>query len=381
MGARAAGALIVHIGIDASRAITASPTGTEQYSREIILHLAPLVGIDRLTLYANRWQPCEWRPPRGVGIRELPATRGWTHLRLSLEMLQSAPDVLFVPAHSIPAWHPRATVVTVHDLGYRRLPEAHPYRSRLYRLWSTRFSARAATRIIAVSEATRRDLVELEGVSPDSIAVIHHGVDTTLRRVDDPARLRSARQRYGLPDRYFLYVGTLQPRKNLQRLIQAHRALVAELPDTPALVLAGQTGWLADPMLREARIGASADRVILPGYVQREDLAALLSGAVAFVYPSLYEGFGMPVLEAMACGTPVLTSSVSSLPEVAGDAAVLVDPYALDAIASGLRQLAEDAALCDVLRHRGYLRVRQFSWERSARETLEVLRDAVRVAR
>jgi glycosyltransferase involved in cell wall biosynthesis len=357
------------------------PTGTEQYSREIIDHLAPLAAHDRMTLYVNRWDGTDWRPPSGVGVRELPSQRGWTHARLSMEMLRFAPDVLFVPAHSVPLWHPRATVVTVHDLGYRRLPDAHPDSSRLYRVWSTRFSARTATRVIAVSETTKRDLVEMEGISAERIRVVHHGVDTSLQRVENAAQLRDVRRRYGLPERYFLYVGTLQPRKNLQRLIQAHRRLRESDAHLPSLVLAGQTGWLADPIIREARQSVSADSVILTGYVDRADLAALLSASVAFVYPSLYEGFGMPVLEAMSCGTPVLTSNVSSLPEVAGDAAMLVDPEDVDSICEGLRRLADDSELREDLRGRGLERVCQFSWDRAARETLAVLREAVDAAR
>ncbi|HEX3247197.1 MAG TPA: glycosyltransferase family 1 protein [Chloroflexota bacterium] len=371
----------MHIGIDASRAAVPHPTGTEQYSREIIEHLAPLVEQDRLTLYVNEWSDSGWRPPAGVGIRELPSSRGWTHARLSLEMLQAAPDVLFVPAHAVPLWHPRATVVTVHDLGYRRVPDSHPAASRVYRVWSTRFSARSATLIIAVSEATKQDLVELEGISSDRIRVVHHGVDSTLRPIDDVASVRDARARYGLPPQYFLYLGTLQPRKNLERLIQAHRKLLEFAPEAPALVLAGQAGWLAEPILRAARQGASADSVILPGYIDRDDLAAILSGAVAFVFPSLYEGFGMPVLEAMACGVPVMTSNVSSLPEVAGEAALLVDPYDEGSMCEALNRLADDADLRADLRRRGIERARGFSWDRAARETLAVLRESVNAIR
>ncbi|MFN0070068.1 MAG: glycosyltransferase family 4 protein [Chloroflexota bacterium] len=367
----------MHIGIDASRALVALPTGTEQYSREIIQHLAAIASSDRITLYVNRWRDHDWQAPVGVGVRELPARRGWTHARLSWEMVQAAPEVLFVPAHSVPAWHPRATVVTVHDLGYRHVPDAHAGISRLYRVWSTRFSARVATRVIAVSEATKRDLIELEGVPADRIRVVYHGVDACLRRVEDRSRWREVRQRYALPERYFLYVGTLQPRKNLQRLIQAHRALREAQPDAPALVLAGQTGWLADPILREARHGVSSDAVILPGYVPREDLATLMSAAVAFVYPSLYEGFGMPVLEAMACGAPVLTSTTSSLPEVSGKAALLVDPLDPRALSDGLKQLADNPDVRARLAAQGLERAREFTWERAARQTLSVLREAV----
>jgi glycosyltransferase involved in cell wall biosynthesis len=349
------------------------------YSREIIDHLAASLGSDRITLYVNEWGATDWRPPPGVGVRQISSSRLWTHARLSREMLQAPPDVLFVPAHSLPLWSPAASVVTVHDLGYRRLPGAHGLAARLYRLWSTRLSVRAATRIIAVSEATRRDLVELEGVPLDRIQVVHHGVDPSLRPVDDPTTIRAAQDAYGLPSKYFLYLGTLQPRKNLERLVRAHRHVVNSDPDAPALVLAGQVGWLAEPILAEARRGSSAQHVKVLGYVDRAHLAAILSGAVAFVYPSLYEGFGMPVLEAMACGCPVMTSTSSSLPEVAGDAALLVDPLDETAIAEVLARLWRDADLRASLRARGFERVKQFTWARAARETMAVLREAADV--
>jgi glycosyltransferase involved in cell wall biosynthesis len=368
----------VHIGIDASRGAQLRPTGTEHYSREIIQHLAAQAPADRITLYVNQWVDQSWRPPATVGVREMPMRRGWTHGRLSLEMLQAPPDVLFVPAHSIPLWHPPATVVTVHDLGYRKFPEAHDQAARAHRIWSTRFSVRAARRIIAVSESTRRDLLELEGVSPNRVRVVHHGCDPTLHPVEDPERLAEVRQRYRLPERFFLFIGTIQPRKNLQRLILAHRSLLARQPDAPALVLAGQEGWLSTEILQEAKYGFSAHAVMLPGYVAREDVAALLSTAVAFVYPSLYEGFGMPVLEAMACGAPVLTSNTSSLPEVAGDAALQVNPLQTAEIAQALERLSTDPEVRRDLRARGLRRAAQFRWERAAQQTLQVLRDAAR---
>lgn len=368
----------MHIGIDASRGAQLKPTGTEQYSREIIQHLAAQAPADRITLYVNSWADQDWRPPAGVGVREIPMKRGWTHARLSLEMLQAPPDVLFVPAHSIPLWHPPATVVTIHDLGYRKFPEAHDQAARAHRIWSTRFSVRAARRIIAVSESTRRDLLELEGVSSSRVRVVHHGCDPTLQPVEQADKLAEVRQRYRLPERFFLFVGTLQPRKNLERLILAHRALLERQPEAPALVLAGQEGWLSTDIVREAKYGRSAASVILPGYVAREDLAALLSASEAFVYPSLYEGFGMPVLEAMACGAPVLTSTTSSLPEVAGDAALLVNPLHTNEISQALERLWSDAELRRDLRERGLRRALEFRWERAAQQTLDVLREAAR---
>lgn len=367
----------MHVGVDASRAALPQPTGTETYAREIIAGLVRIDPSIQLTLYVNRWLDTDWRPPPGAGVRELPWPRLWTHARLSLEMAQAPPDVLFVPAHVLPLWHPRANVVTVHDLGYRHFPSDHPRLSRWYRVWSTRFSVRGASRIIAVSEATRRDLIELEGVAAERIRVVHHGVDPALEPVKDSAQQAAVRAHYGLPERYFLFLGTVQPRKNLARLIEAYQRLAIASADLPALALAGEVGWLAEPILRQANQPALCERVRLLGYVPRQDLAPLLSGCLAFVFPSLYEGFGMPVLEAMACGAPVLASNTSSLPEVAGEAALLVDPLDVGALADGLKRLAQDAALREELAAHGIVRASHFSWDRAARETLAVLREAV----
>jgi glycosyltransferase involved in cell wall biosynthesis len=258
------------------------------------------------------------------------------------------------------------SVVTVHDLGYRYFPGAHPARQRRYLDWSTRFSARAATHVLADSVATQRDLTHFYGVHPAKISVVYPGRDETLVRVD-PAAVRA---RYGLSPDYLLHVGTLQPRKNLIRLMEAAGTLRPRWPGLQ-LVLAGQPGWQSAPILALAR--ANADWVRLLDYVPDADLPGLYSGARAFVFPSLYEGFGFPVLEAMACGTPVVCANTSSLPEVAGEAALLVDPEDTSALAGALVRLLEAAALRERLIAMGLEQVRRFSWARAASETLNIL--------
>jgi glycosyltransferase involved in cell wall biosynthesis len=192
--------------------------------------------------------------------------------------------------------------------------------------------------------------------------------------------LREAASHYGLPDRYLLYVGTLHPRKNLARLVRAFGRMLAEWPpdagEPPALVLAGNRGWLYDEIAAEVRTLGLEGRVIFPGYVPREHLVPLLSGAAAFVFPSLFEGFGFPILEAMACGAPVVTSRASCLPEVAGDAAMLVDPHDESDLARAMARAVTDASLRADLIERGFVRAREFTWDRCARETLAVLEAA-----
>lgn len=378
------------IGIDASRAAVARRTGTETYSLHLIRALLRLESGHRFRLYANVSPPegLFWPPGAvaGTEVRSIPFPRLWTHLRLSAELVVHPPDVLFVPAHVIPLLHPRRSVVTVHDLGYLHYPEAHLPRDRRYLDWSTRWSARQSVAVLADSAATKADLVQAYGIAADKVHVVHLGRDENLARVDDPAVLAQVRDRYGIAlracgdgPRYLFYVGTLQPRKNLARVIEAFARLAA-LPDLAdvQLVLAGKQGWLYDALFAQVTRLGLAGRVLFPGYVSDDALPALLSGAFAFVYPSLYEGFGIPVLEAGACGVPVITSNTSSLPEVAGDAAILVDPHDVDAIADAMRRVLTDEALRAELVRRGHENVKRFSWEKCARETLAVLVEAGR---
>jgi glycosyltransferase involved in cell wall biosynthesis len=275
-----------------------------------------------------------------------------------------------VPAHVLPIAFPGAAVVTVHDLGYRVFPEAHPTLSRLYLDWGTRWNALRARTVIADSEATRRDLVAHYRVNPAKIVVAHPGYDQSLRPVRDAEVLSAVRVRYGIEGDYFLTVGTLQPRKNLVRLIDAYAALPAD--SRPQLVLAGKRGWLAEPILARAE----EPGVVLPGFVAEEDKAALLSGASAFLFPSLYEGFGFPVLEAMACGTPVVAGNTSSLPEVAGEAALLLDPLDTAAWTDGMRRVWREPALRAELIARGSEQVKRFSWHRCAEAVLAAIEGA-----
>jgi glycosyltransferase involved in cell wall biosynthesis len=218
--------------------------------------------------------------------------------------------------------------------------------------------------------------VQHYGISPNKIDVVHHGLSPQFRPLDGAA-VAEACARYGLgaPGSYLLYVGTVQPRKNLARLIDAFAQVARQEAGGAALrlVIAGKRGWLTEEIERRAAASGVAGQVLFPGFVADADLPALLSGALAFVFPSLYEGFGMPVLEAMACATPVLTSTTSALPEVAGDAALLVDPHDTEAIAEGIARLLSDAALRERLRERGMQRAAQFTWHRCASETLRVL--------
>lgn len=366
------------IGIDASRAARAARTGTENYSLFLIRALTEIGQQHRFRLYFDQ-APGEGLLPRNerVAWRVIPFPRLWTHLRLMAEVMSHPPDVFFVPSHVLPLLHPRRSVATVHDLGYLYYPEAHARLARWYLGWSTRFNARTARRVIADSRATQRDLVRAYRVPEDRIVVVYPAGAEGLAPVTDAAMLTQVRERYLTGERYFLYVGTLQPRKNLVTLLEAFERFLREYqpPESVRLVLAGKQGWLSEPIVERAMGLIRQGRVVLPGYVPQEDLPALLSGALAFVMPSWYEGFGLPVLEAMACGTPVICSNASSLPEVAGEAALLFDPADTGALAQAMGQIYTEPELADTLRVRGLAQARRFSWQACARAVLDVLED------
>jgi glycosyltransferase involved in cell wall biosynthesis len=361
------------IGFDASRLGVGQRTGTEAYTWELLQAFGALDRRNHYHLYANGLPPALPPLPPNYQLRSLRWPRLWTHVRLSAEMALRPPDLLFVPAHVLPLWSPRRSVVTIHDLGYLHYPEAHPLSRRLYLRLSTRWNAWRATHLIADSQATRQDIVQHCHVSPGKVSVIYLGVGPQFRPLEDTAPLQAAARRCAIPGPYALYVGTIQPRKNLVRLIEAWAIYLGRSRRNITLVIAGKRGWLSAAIERRAHELGIAAHVHFAGYVHADDLPALLSGAQAFLYPSLYEGFGLPVLEAQACGTPVLTSTTSSLPEVAGDAAVLVDPLDPGAIADGIARVLEDQTLRERLRRAGLARVADWSWRRTARQTLALL--------
>jgi glycosyltransferase involved in cell wall biosynthesis len=366
------------IGLDASRAVTGQRTGTEAYAYFLIKALLAHTAVSprhTLRLYYNQPPPPDLFPPYAhLEQRVIPFPRLWTHLRLGWELQRDPPDFFFTPAHVIPWSYHGPCAATIHDLGYHHFPEAHPRRQLAYLRWSTRHNGRRSRLIIADSAATKADLVELDGVDPAKIAVVYPGIDPLLQPVSDEHVLARVWAQYGIKPPYFIYLSTLQPRKNLIRLLQAFAA--ADLPHQ--LVLAGRRGWLAEPILaaHAALPTAVRRRVLLPGFIPDADKAPLLSGAAALVYPSLYEGFGFPVLEAQACGTPVITAAGSSLPEVAGDGALFVDPQQTTALTVALERIADDNILRAALIAAGRANAARFSWEKTAAQLWTLLLQA-----
>ncbi len=262
-------------------------------------------------------------------------------------------------------------VLTVHDLSFLRHPEWFKWERAVYYRASIRPSVRLADLIIADSEATAGDLEKFLGVSRERCVVVPLGVGEELRPADAGA-VKRARMKYGLPERFFLYLGTIEPRKNLPRLIEAFDSIAAGTDQH--LVIAGREGWKPEATRRAYAEATYRARIHFPGFVAAEDMSAVMSAATTFVWPSLWEGFGLPPLEAMACGLPVITSSTSSLPEVAGEAALLVNPEDTDAIASAMKRLAADRELQTRLRAAGLVRARELSWRRCVELTAAAYR-------
>ena len=368
----------MRIGIDASRALLAQRTGTENYSLQLINHLIELAEHDardiEFTLY------CPQQPADGLftessnwKAKVIPFPRLWTHIRLSGEMLVSRPDVLFVPGHVLPYIHPKESVVTVHDVGHLYYPETYPKNMLRYMTWATKHNIEKSKHLLADSEATKADIIRHFSIDPERITVVYPGVSLPFQPKHSATAIQAVQERYGIRPPYVLYVGTLHPRKNVERLLEAF-AKAKQRGLQEHLVIAGRLGWLPEGILR--RLRDIDEGVTLAGYVPDTDLPLLYAGATLFVLPSLFEGFGMPILEAMACGAPVLAADTSSLPEVVGDAGAFFDPHNVDQLAESMTWLCQHPQELDVFRARGFVRADDFTWEEAARKTLGVLRAA-----
>jgi len=371
----------LHIAIDYTAAVQ-QRAGIGRYTRELVGALLRLPQSQEAghcyTLFAaagGRAVPADLPPSPAVRLCFLPisdewAARLWHRARLPIpvEVFTGPVDLFYSPDFVLPPTRPGTrTLLTVHDLSFLRYPDHFVPKLVRYLERVVPASVARADRVLADSEATRADLIRLLGTPPEKVEVLYSGVDPRFRPEPEPGERERLRARYGLDRPYVLSVGTLQPRKNFVRLIRAF----ARLPDTGrVLVIAGGRGWLYESVLEEA--AHHPDRVRVLGFVEDADLPALYRGADLFVFPSFYEGFGLPVLEAMACGVPVVCSGVSSLPEVAGDAALLVDPEDEDGLRWAMERALEDEGLRREMTARGRARAAQFTWERAARQLLGV---------
>ncbi len=357
--------------------------GISHYVEQVLIQLGQIDRSNRYSVYTTRGLdqrtlglPDNFRviPSRFPTIN--PRVRiPWEQLLAPLLLRRSGAD-LFHGVHSVvPVSCPVPSVVTVHDLAFIRFPQTFRAYNRIYLDVATRLSVRRAARILVVSEHTRREVIGLLGVAPERVVVTPNAVREHFRP-PDPAVLETFRARKGLPEHFVLYVGTLEPRKNLTTLLEAY-AEVAQRQAAPLLVGGGK-GWLYDAVFQRLEALGLRERVRFVGYLDEAELPLWYAAATVFVFPSIYEGFGMPPLEAMACGTPVVASNTSSLPEVVGDAGLTVSPYDPAALAEAISRLLDDADLRQELRERGLRQVRAFSWRVTAERTLAAYEAAAR---
>ncbi len=355
--------------------------GVSNYSRELLRALGDLVlrsaPHDHVTAYVHTRQPDLDGIEQVVSTLPLerPAARiAWEQSVLPAHLKSSRADLVHGLVNVLPLAAPCPGVVTVHDLSFVRTPQKLPPLKRAYHTALSRASVARAARVIAVSRQTAADLETFWGVPAARISVVHNGVASRFAP-QPPAVVAALRERNNLPARYVLYLGTLEPRKNLERLLRGYARWVEEGSDDTAdvaLVLAGAKGWYYDEIFRTVMALGLAERVIFPGFVAAAELPAWYAGATAFVYPSLFEGFGLPVLEAMACGVPVICSRVPSLLEVAGDAAIAVAADDETGFGAALRLVVAQPRLRAELRARGLAQAARFSWRRCAEQTLAV---------
>lgn len=366
------------IGYDASRAFDEQRTGTETYSYQLLKSLASIECQGGLRAYVR--PDCCSGKLSGVELFPIKWQRMWTQGGLAWETWVRPPDVLFIPAHVVPFLrNPRVpVVVTVHDLALEYLDFYSNPLQRFYLGWGMeRLRARLATRIISVSHSTKRDLVSKLRISDSKVEVVYEGVDPRYRDSIRKEEVGRVRDRYNIEGEYVFFVSTIQPRKNVEGLIGAFASLKSHFPRLK-LVLAGKPGWDYQSIYQAPRDYDLEGEVLFLGFVPQEDLPALYRGAGVFCLPSFHEGFGIPVLEAMSVGTPVVTSRVSSLPEVGGDVAVYVDPYDIDDIARGLKSVLEWSSEERTRRAtRGKKWSAKFTWQKAAARTLALLQELV----
>lgn len=364
----------MHIAIDA-HSVGTQLAGNVTYITSLIEAVAEIDQKNQYTLYVTKPKAVECYTNRWANFR---VRRTLPHspiiripLTLTAELRLRPVDILFVQ-FTAPPFAPCKVVSMIPDISYEHLPETFKWRSRFQMKLTIRQTAKSAAHIITPSEYSRQDLIKTYRLPPEKIAMIPHAASDLFKPVTDTEEINRIRQKYNLNGDFILGVGSIQPRKNLIRLIEAYSILVKKGTDIPPLVLVGKKAWLFEETVKATDVHGVEDRVIFTGFVPDEDLPALYSTAKCFVYPSYFEGFGLPPLEAMQCGTPVIAGDRTSLPEVVGDAGLLVDPFDVNAIASALQRIISDDKLREDLRRKGLERASKFSWTEAARQTIDV---------
>ncbi len=371
----------MRIGVDIS-AIQSTKSGVDWYTHRVIEEMMELLAADeQLYLFSNRETGFEEHAASRDNVKVVRSNfiyqEPWRQFVLPFLLKRHGIDVCFFTNFVISVAAPCAMVLTIHDLSVWLFPRTHSLRNVVWARTLVPISTRRSRRIIADSNNTKLDIVRLMKVPSQKISVIHLGAPDECTPEPQPED-EEAMAHYGIIKPYVLFVGTLEPRKNLNSLIRSFDQVAKARPDVH-LVLAGRRGWMAQAIFDELERRDLLGRVHITGYVRERYLPALYRQASAFVYPSLYEGFGLPPLEAMSSGTPVIVSRSSSLPEVVGDAGLYVNPLDTDELARAMESILSEPELAAELRRKGLERAAQFSWKKAAEQTLEILRDAARV--
>jgi len=362
----------VRIGFDAT-ILTRPLTGVGVYTARLVEALARTARFDEVFIFAHKpLFGLSDELPVNIVSRRSPNAHIFVQFILPRLLKEYDIDVLHGPNFYLPLISKTPSVVTVHDLSAQLFPEQHSHKHRLSQKL-LRPSLKKADRIIAVSEATARDIEGFWSGVKNKVKIVYNGIDSDFKPASDD-KISKIRKQYRLPEKFVLFVGTLEPRKNVARLVEAYSDARDNL-DGAKLVIAGGKGWLFDEIFTKVEKLGISDEVLFTGYIPREDLPALYSAAEVFCYPSLYEGFGFPPLEAAACGTPVLTSNRSSIPEIMNDAALLVNPESIEEISRGLVRLFRDDGLRKDLIERGQERASMFNWKKTALKTLAIYKN------
>jgi len=373
------GDLALRIGIYYTAALRQG-AGIGRYTRELVRALAKLDRDHDYVLFAAAGgkQPADTVWPPNFQMRSVPLSDRalailWHRLQLPLwvELVTGPLDIFHSPDFVLPPVRRARALVTVHDLSFIRYPQCADANLRAYLNQVVPRSVHRADLVLADSQSTKDDLMELLGVESDKIEVVYPGVEERFRPIENQALLQEARKRYNLPSRFVLGLGTLQPRKNFTRLIEAYSLLVTRHPSL-RLVIAGGKGWLYEEIFATVERLGLENKVVFPGFVADGDLPTLYNLADLFVFPSLYEGFGIPPLEALACGTPVITSDASSLPEVVGQAGLMMEATDVEALAEAMQRVLEDDALQEEMIARGLEQAKKFTWEKAAAKLLSL---------
>jgi glycosyltransferase involved in cell wall biosynthesis len=361
------------IGIDASRAFVKNRTGIEEYSYQVIKHLIPVLKNDQVVLYIKKSQKSKVKSqnfPDNWKLKVIRFPYLWTQIGLSLELLLHQINVLFVPAHVVPVIHSKNTVVTIHGLEYEFCPRAYSIFARFYMRWSIKKSCQWARKIIAVSENTKKDLIKLYKVSENKIEVVHEGIN---QHQNSNIKAQVGNTKCEIKKPYLLFIGRLEERKNIVGIIRTFEILKGQYKIPHELVLAGNFGYGKEKIIEEIKNINYANDILIPGYVNEEEKWKLLKNADVFLFPTFYEGFGLPILEAQSIGVPVVASNNSSIPEVADNSALLINPKNPFEIAEAAYILISDYNFRNDMINKGYENVKRFSWEKCAEEIANTL--------